>query len=81
MEGFKEHSCGSTEHRASTQRLCKSLIQIICDIWHAQVGIPTPPVHELSVRGAKNMFTGNAAGSADLEVTLDMQVWHDVRRA
>ena len=43
--------------------------------WHAQMEISMPPVHEISVRGAENTFTGNAKGSADLEVTLDMQVW------
>ncbi|CAL5221913.1 g4183 [Coccomyxa viridis] len=39
-----------------------------------QLEIPVPPMHELSVRGAKNTFTGNAAGSADVEFALDMQV-------
>ena len=42
--------------------------------------IQVPPVHELSVRGAENTFTGNAEGSADVEVALDMQVWLYVHR-
>ena len=39
-----------------------------------QVGIPKPPIMELSVRGAKNTFTNNSANSGDTEMALDMQV-------
>ena len=53
-------------------RCCAALHLFTVDM---QMEIPVPPVHELNVRGAENMFTGNAAGSADVEVTLDMQVW------
>ena len=42
---------------------------------YMQMEIPVPPVQELSVRGARNTFSGNAPGSADVEVALDMQVW------
>ena len=40
----------------------------------AQVGIPEPPIMELSVRGAKNSFSNNSANSGDTEMALDMQV-------
>jgi kumamolisin len=35
-------------------------------------GFPTPPVAEISVRGATNSYTGDSNG-ADMEVALDMQ--------
>ena len=38
-----------------------------------QVGIPEPPIMELSVRGAKNSFSNNSANSGDTEMALDMQ--------
>jgi kumamolisin len=39
-----------------------------------QVGIPEPPIMELSVRGATNTYTNNGPNSGDTEMALDMQV-------
>ena len=39
-----------------------------------QVGIPEPPIMELSVRGATNTYTDNGLNSVDTEMALDMQV-------
>jgi hypothetical protein len=38
-----------------------------------QVGIPEPPIMELSVRGATNTYTNNGPNSGDTEMALDMQ--------